>query len=135
MLTVPLKTLTKRYNSNRILPKPITGVETAYGIKGDVDLAFADYNRAIGLKLDFAEAYYNRGVIYVKKGDFDRAISDYTHAIDLKPDYVEAYYGRGNVYYQKGKYARAIADYNEAIDLKTGLCRKSMLIVVRRGYT
>jgi tetratricopeptide (TPR) repeat protein len=40
-------------------------------------------NRAIELKPDLAEAYYNRGIAWVKKGNFDRAIEDVKKACKL----------------------------------------------------
>ncbi len=90
----------------------------AYLFKGEVDRAIADYDRAIELKPDLAEAYNNRGNAYWNKGEVDRAIADYDRAIELKPDYAEAYYNRGIAYRNKGEVDRAIADYDRAIELK-----------------
>ena len=91
---------------------------TAYNEKGDVDRAMADFNQAIKLKADHAEAYNNRGVAYGNKGEYDSAITDFNQAIKLKSDNAEAYLNRGNAYYFKGDLNRAIADYNQAIKLK-----------------
>ena len=46
----------------------------------------AEYDQAIQLKSDYAEAYVNRGLAYAGKGDYDRAIADYDEAIQLQPD-------------------------------------------------
>ena len=62
------------------------------------DQAIADYNMAIELKPDYAQAYVNRGNAYRDKGVIDRAIADYSKAIELKPDYAQAYYNRGGAY-------------------------------------
>jgi tetratricopeptide (TPR) repeat protein len=86
--------------------------------KGDYGRAIADYDQAIQLKPDFAEAYYNRGNAYANKGDHNRAIADYDQAIQLRPDFAEAHYNRGNASYYKGDYDRAITDFNQAIQLK-----------------
>ena len=56
--------------------------------------------KAIELKLDYTEAYYNRGNAYHRKGNFDRAIDEYTKAIELKLDYANAYNNRGVAYLQ-----------------------------------
>ena len=90
----------------------------AYGEKGDYDHAIEDYNRAIDLEPDYADAYHNRGVAYHQKGDYDHAIVDYDRAIELKSNYVIAYYSRGVAYGDKGDYDHAIEDYNRAIDLE-----------------
>jgi len=71
--------------------------------------AIKDFTKAIQLKADFAEAYFNRGlvktyefrtvIVFVgnrgshREGGFESAIADFTKAIELKPDYVEAYRG------------------------------------------
>ncbi len=77
-----------------------------------------DYTKAIDLKPDFADAYFNRGVAYHKKGELEQVIEDHTQAIKFRPDFAEAYFNRGIVYYDKGDYDRAIVDYTKAIDLK-----------------
>ena len=68
-----------------------------YEIKGDYDLALADYNRVIDLNPALADAHYNRGVVYHRKGDYNRAIEDYTTAIELQSNLAEAYCNRGEV--------------------------------------
>ena len=89
----------------------------AYGVKGDHDQAIQDYDKAIALNPDAAEAYNNRGVAYGVKGDHDQAIQDYDKAIALNPDDAEAYYNRGVTYGEKDEHARAIQDYDKAIAL------------------
>ncbi|TRU85433.1 MAG: tetratricopeptide repeat protein, partial [Microcystis novacekii Mn_MB_F_20050700_S1D] len=56
--------------------------------------AVADYNQAIKLNPDDANAYYNRGVAKYNLGDNQGAIADYNQAIKLKPDDAIAYYNR-----------------------------------------
>ena len=82
------------------------------------DLAMADYDKAIELKPDLAEAYNNRGTAYHYKGNYDLDIADCDKAIELRPDYAEAYVSRGNAYGRKGEYDLAIADYDKAIKLR-----------------
>ena len=50
--------------------------ESLIADKGDYDRAIADFDQAIQLKPDYADAYYNRGIAYHDKGDYDRAIAD-----------------------------------------------------------
>ena len=75
------------------------------------------YDKAIGLKPDLAEAYYNRGDAYRNTSDFDRALDDYTQAIKLNPDSADTYNNRGITYNGKGDFDRAIEDFNKAINL------------------
>ena len=41
---------------------------------------------AIGLKPDYQEAYYNRGVAFHSKADNERAVADFTQAISGSRD-------------------------------------------------
>ncbi|MCK9614063.1 MAG: tetratricopeptide repeat protein [Candidatus Omnitrophica bacterium] len=65
------------------------------------DEAITEYNKAIELNPNYAEAYNNRGVAYNVKGSYDQAISDFTRAIEINPSYAEAYYDRAVAYYWK----------------------------------
>jgi tetratricopeptide (TPR) repeat protein len=86
--------------------------------EGKFDLAIADFTKAIQLKSQFPEPFYNRGVAYHKNGKYDLAVIDYTKAIQLKPDLVEAYINRGVIYLNEGKFDLAIADFTKAIQIK-----------------
>jgi len=55
----------------------------AYGLKGDVDHAIADYTKAIEINPNYAPAYNGRGRAYVSKGDYVRAVDDVTKAAEL----------------------------------------------------
>ena len=90
---------------------------TKYQLGKDED-AIKDYDDAIQLKPDYAEAYYNRGNVKARLGKDEDAIKDYDKAIQLKPDYAEAYDDRGNSKAQLGKHEDAIKDYDKAIQLK-----------------
>jgi tetratricopeptide (TPR) repeat protein len=61
-----------------------------YGELGQYQLAIEDFNKAISLKQDYADAYYNRGYAYTNLGQYQRAIEDYNEVIRLKPDNEEA---------------------------------------------
>ena len=52
----------------------------AYGQKGDFVRAIADFDKAIEVEPDDAEAYRNRAVAYRIKGDLAKAIADYAYS-------------------------------------------------------
>ena len=90
-----------------------------------LDMGIERYSHAIELDPNFAEAYTNRGLAYVKKGEIDRGIADHNKAIELNPDYADAYFNRGGAYKSKGdayqdqdNYNLAIADFNKAVELR-----------------
>ena len=77
-----------------------------------------DFNKAIRLNPNDAEAYNGRGIVRYDQGDPEGALADYTEAIRLNPNYAEAYNNRGVIRYDQAYLESAIADYNEAIRLE-----------------
>lgn len=45
--------------------------------------AILDYNEAIRLRPDFGEAYFNRGLVYLKQGNEKEGIADLSKAGEL----------------------------------------------------
>ena len=94
-----------------------------------------DLTRAISINPNYAEAYYNRGVLYVNQGKLDSAEADLNRAIKLKSqstkhlgnsldsslqiDANEAklYFHRGMVYQNQNKFDLAELDYVTAVQL------------------
>ena len=88
--------------------KAICSRGRAYGNKGDVDKAIADYRAAMpsGLTRKCAKAFCGRGRAYGNKGDIDKAIADCTEAIRLDPKSAEAYCNRGMVFARRGDWKK-----------------------------
>ena len=89
----------------------------SYQEKGQWDKAIAEYNKAIELNPEYAEAYYNRGLAHYHKGQYDQAISDYNKAIEINPEYAVVYHNRGSAYIKLDQSDRACDDYQKACDL------------------
>lgn len=100
--------------------------------KGSLDLAIADYAKAIDLvaaaKSSFglpmppeqltALLYDYRGVDYYHKGNFDQAIADFSKAIEIYPSLSYPYIHRGVAYRDHGDLDQAIADFTKDITLE-----------------
>ena len=84
---------------------------------GEYKEGIEDYNQAIELNPQYAEAYNNRGNAKKRLGEYKEAIKDYNQAIELNPQYAKAYYNRGNAKKRLREYKEAIQDYSEAIEL------------------
>ena len=54
----------------------------AYLKKGDFNNAIADYSKAIEIKPDYAEAYYNRNLIWLANKNWGKARADLPLARD-----------------------------------------------------
>jgi len=48
----------------------------AHSKKGELELAIADYTKAIALKPDYADAYYRRSKVWLHLGEEEKAKSD-----------------------------------------------------------
>jgi len=83
--------------------------------KADYDLAIAEFDRAIKLDPNIAEAYFGRGRGYLRKGDNSRAVADYSQAIRLNPNDIISYSNRGRAYARMGDYDNAVADFESAL--------------------
>ena len=71
--------------------------------------------KAISFQSDYAEPYYNLGVLFQDQGDFKESIKAYKKAISLQPDYVVAYNNLGNVFKDLGNLEEAIEAYRKSI--------------------
>jgi tetratricopeptide (TPR) repeat protein len=87
------------------------------GEKEDYPAAIADYNQAIEINPNDAEAYSNRGNAYIDLKDYQRAIADFTKAIEIDPNDADAYYDRGFAYGLSGDTPSGIVDLQKAAQL------------------
>jgi tetratricopeptide (TPR) repeat protein len=81
------------------------------------DKALADFDQALKLDASFAEANFNKAMVFVHKGDLSGAIDQFTVALKIDPRYSDALKGRASAYKKKGDVKSAIADYSTAIQV------------------
>ena len=79
--------------------------------------ALKQYDIAIKLNPNNAEAYVLRGDAKYWTSNYESAIRDYDKAISLDPNNSEAYWGRGDAKNALGLYNQALQDYNTVLDL------------------
>ena len=79
--------------------------------------AIADYNKAIDLDPDYADAYYRRGLVRYRDGQYESAISDFDIFISKVPNYAEAYYHRADLKFSLRHLAEAMKDLEIALPL------------------
>lgn len=53
-------------------------------LKGQIESAIKDFDKAIELDPSLAEAYYDRGLAYSELNQYEKAIKDYDKAIELR---------------------------------------------------
>jgi len=101
---------------NSVILFNIIGASNA-GLK-QYDVALENYKKALEIKPDYAEVYFNMGVTLKDKGDLNAAIDCYKQAIIIKPNYAAAYNNMGNILRDKGNPEAAIDCYKQAIIIK-----------------
>ena len=86
----------------------------AYHNIGNLHDSLTDFNKAIYLKPQFANAHLNRGIAHYENGNFDSALIDSSEAIRLKHQDANAYYIRGTVHFALEKYKQSDDDFRQA---------------------
>ncbi len=89
----------------------------AYGQKGLLNLALADYDKALDLDPYHASSYQNKAHVFDQLGDEARALQNLNLSIKLNISF-QSLYNRGNIYLKQGKWDLALADYNQALQIK-----------------
>ncbi len=87
--------------------------------QGRFTQAIVDFNRAVELKPDLEDAYYNLGLAYYKQGNLMQAVSSFNKAIEINPQDTHAYNNRAIVYYQLKEYGKAWGDVHQLEELRT----------------
>ncbi|MGA9383224.1 MAG: tetratricopeptide repeat protein, partial [Phormidium sp.] len=80
--------------------------------------AIVCYDKALEIKPDFHEAWYNRGVTLGNLGRYSEAIDYFDKALEIKPDFHEAWNNRGVTLGNLGRYSEAIDSYDKALEIK-----------------
>ncbi len=88
-------------------------------IKGDLKGAIADYNKAIEVNPQYAQAYNDRGIARFKLGDKQGSIEDFSQALRIISIGTNARYNRAYAYWQLQNFQSAIADFNEVLRINS----------------
>ena len=84
---------------------------------GDLDGALADFNQAVVLKPDLADAFYGLGAKQSMPKAMRRPRSPYTKSIELDPGKSVVWHSRGCLHYDNHEFADAATDFRKAIQL------------------
>jgi spermidine synthase len=87
----------------------------ALAAAGDETAAIAEYERALILDPDSAEAHNDLGLLLMKQGDLTRAAGSFEHAARVDPSSAAAFHNLGLVHAARGDAAGAERAYREAL--------------------
>ncbi len=106
------------YGAGKIDPSLVHfSLGRAYEKKKMYTEATEEYNRALSLNPNYAEAHVNLGVIFKERGQIDLAIKEYREAIRLDPSLPESYNNLGNIYASTGNYEEAETQFKGALSV------------------
>jgi Tfp pilus assembly protein PilF len=89
----------------------------AYVEEGQLEEAIIEFEEAIRLDPDHADAHLKLGTAYHKQGKLEEAIAAYKKVVELDPDSATAHSNLGLAYYDQGRLDEAIAAYKKAVEL------------------
>ncbi len=81
------------------------------------DEAMADFDSALEMQPEYADAYANRGRAHYEREEYEAAIADLDQAVEHDGELAQAYGNRGLAYEGLGDDELASADYTRAIEL------------------
>ena len=106
--------LTKRYANNLFLWN-LMGISAAQ--LGKLDEAIHALKKAVSIKPDYAEGFYNIGNALQSQGKLDEAVEAFRRAVSIKPDYADAYNNLGIARKDQGKLEEAVEAYTRALEI------------------
>lgn len=88
-----------------------------YSDQGELDQAVAEFEKAIELDPNDADAHRNLGTAYGEQGKWAESVAVYEKAVAINPDFGEAYGDMAAAYFNVGKLTEAIAAGEKGIEL------------------
>ncbi|MFB8790464.1 MAG: CHAT domain-containing tetratricopeptide repeat protein [Potamolinea sp.] len=85
---------------------------------GDWLAAIATWDKALAIKPDLYEAWYNRGLALGKLEKFEEEIASYDKALEFKYDYYEAWINRALALGKLGRVEESIISFDNALKIK-----------------
>ena len=99
-------------------PRAHNNMGDVYCRGGRIELAVAEFKKAIELNPNYADACHNLANTYQSQGNFQEAIVYYQKAISFNPLLFESYYNLGIIYLDSGEWDKAIEKLDKAVQLR-----------------
>lgn len=100
-------------------PKTHNNLGDVYGRRGDFVKSEAEFKKAIELKPNYGDAYFNLGNTYLQwsRDKWASAEANYKMALSLNPDIWQGYAQLAFIYYNVGKYDLAYENIQKSLSL------------------
>jgi tetratricopeptide (TPR) repeat protein len=90
-----------------------------YFSKNDFGESIKAYSLAIGLSVNYPEAYYNRGMANLQLGKATDAIADFTRTIQYNPQFYLAQKGIGDAYFVLNDYKKCVMSLEACLEMSS----------------
>jgi tetratricopeptide (TPR) repeat protein len=88
----------------------------AHRALAELDLALSDYQAAVDLNANLADAHNGIALIYVDRRDWRHALEELNKSLALQPN-IDGFYQRGQILEALGEHQKAIDDFDQAISV------------------
>lgn len=87
---------------------------------GQVNEAISQYQKALRLSPQYADAHNNLGVAMGRLGNVDQAVFHFREAVEIKPQYADAHNNLAIALVRQGHLDQAISHYQKALEYEPG---------------
>ena len=91
-----------------------------YKALGNLKTSIKMFEKAIAIKLDYAEAHNNLGITHTQLGQLDAAVKSFKSALAINPNYAEAHNNLGIALKELNQLDEAVKSYQKAVAIKPG---------------
>jgi protein O-mannosyl-transferase len=114
------------------------GLACALSELGQEDDAIAEFENALTIRPNFAEARFNLGLTLERRKKIDAALEQYREAVKSRPDLAEAHYNLGAIFADRGQTDEAVAEFRKTLDTKpddANACYNLAVCLCNQGKT
>lgn len=97
---------------------PHLSLGVVYEKRGMHEKAISEFQNALSLDPDYAEAHNNLGLAYAHKGLTDEAENEFIAALQVAPNHAGAHYNLGLIYAFKGSNDKAVIEFEAALKIR-----------------
>jgi len=88
-----------------------------YARQGDLNKAAEEFQKAIGINPNYADAYHNLGNTYQAMGQLEAAVENYKKALSINPNLWQSYQNMAAIYFNAEQFDLALENIKKALEI------------------